>query len=278
MAIPVNKIMIRFTSILFFSIVLITSCRSTKKIQSAISKKDSTEIVFLNDARADSIRFIKETYDKLLKNRIDYKTFAAKINVDYQGANGKKYDVNAFVRMLKDSLIWISVNGAFGIEGMRVLIDKDSIRILNKLDKEYQVRSMDFLQELASLPLDLKSMQELIIGNPVFLDTNIVSYTIRDNTISMLSYGEWFKHLIAVNDNDHLVLRSKLDDADILRNRTAYLNYSDYENKKDVNFSTSRHISITEKTILAIKLNYKQYEFNETLTFPFNVPKNYTIK
>jgi uncharacterized protein DUF4292 len=270
--------MIRFTSILVFLIVIISSCRSTKKIQSAISKKDSTETVVLNDGRADSIRFIKETYDKLLKNRIDYKTFSAKINVDYQGANGKKYDVNAFVRMMKDSLIWISVNGAFGIEGMRVLIDKDSIRILNKLDKEYQVRSMDFLQDLASLPLDLRSMQELIIGNPVFLDSNIVSYTIRDNTISMLSYGQWFKHLIAINDNDHLVLSSKLDDADILRNRTAYLNYSDYENKKDVNFSTSRHISITEKTILDIKLNYKQYEFNETLTFPFNVPKNYTLK
>jgi len=268
--------MIRFTSILFFSIIIITSCRSTKKIQSAISKKDSTETVVLNDARADSIRFIKETYDKLLMNRIDYKTFSAKINVDYQGANGKKYDVNAFVRMIKDSLIWISVNGAFGIEGMRVLIDKDSIRILNKLDKEYQVRSMEFLQELASLPLDLKSMQELIIGNPVFLDTNIVSYTVRDNIISMLSYGKWFKHLIAIND--HLVLRSKLDDADILRNRTAYLDYLDYENKKDVNFSTSRHISITEKTILDIKLNYKQYEFNETLTFPFSVPKNYTLK
>jgi len=93
--------------------------------------------------------------------------------------------VNVFVRMYKDSLIWLSVNGALGIEGMRVLIDKDSVRMLNKLDKEYQVRSFNYLQEIASLPFDLASIQDLIIGNPVFLDTNFVSYTINGNTISI---------------------------------------------------------------------------------------------
>jgi hypothetical protein len=53
--------------------------------------------------------------------------------------------------MKKDSLIWISVNGALGIEGMRVLIDKDSVRILNKLDKEYQVRSLEYLTRSRSI-------------------------------------------------------------------------------------------------------------------------------
>src|SRR5687767_15366736 len=204
--------MSRFIIIVFSLLVIFASCRSTKKIQSAIGKKDSTETVVLKDGRADTIRFIKTAYDKLLQNRIDFKTFSAKINVDYQGGDGKKYDVNAFVRMFKDSLIWISVNGVFGIEGMRVLVEKDSVRIMNKLDKEYTVRSMDFLQELASLPLDLASMQELIVGNPVFLDSTIVSYTVNGNMISMLSYGEWFKNLITINDNDHLILNSKLDD------------------------------------------------------------------
>jgi len=177
--------------------------------------------------------------------------------------------------MQKDSLIWFSVNGALGIEGMRVLLTRDSIFLLNKLDKEYQARSMSYLQEIASLPFDLHSIQDLIVGNPVFLDTNFVSYTTTGNTITLLSYGEWFKHLISFNDNDHLILNSKLDDVDVLRNRTAYLNYADYENKKGVPFSTTRSISVAEKTKLDIKLNFKQYEFNEMLTYPFTIPKNY---
>jgi hypothetical protein len=81
-----------------------------------------------------------------------------------------------------------------------------------------------------------------------------------------------------LHGNDHLVWHSKLDDVDILRNRTCFLNYADYENKKGVNFSTSRTITVTEKTKLDVKLNFKQYEFNETLSFPFSVPKNYKLK
>lgn len=256
---------------------VLASCRSTKQIQTAMAKKDTAAVVVLvNDGRADTARFIDKAFEKLNANRIDYKTFSAKIGVDYVGGDGKKYDVNVFVRLYKDSLAWFSVNGALGIEGMRVLVTKDSVFILNKLDKEFQARSMEYIQEIVSLPFDLPSIQDLIVGNPIFLDTSFVSYSTSANTISMMSYGEWFKHLITFNDNDHLVLNSKLDDVDVLRNRTAYLNYSEYENKKGVPFSTNRAISVTEKTKLDIKLNFKQYEFNEMLTFPFTIPKNYT--
>lgn len=271
--------MIRLLLFILIGGFLLSSCRSTRKIQSAIAvKKDSVEVAPAIDPKADSIRFMKDTYYQLLSHKIEFETFSAKINTDYQGSDGKKYDVNVFVRMKKDSIIWISVNGALGIEGMRVIINKDSVHILNKLDKEYQVRSLEFLQEVAALPLDLRTVQELIIGNPVFLDTNLVSYSTDGNNISLLSEGSFFRHLISMNNNDHLVLHSKLDDQDVLRSRTCYLNYSDYENRNGVNFSTGRTISVTEKTKLDVKLNFKQYNFNETLSYPFSVPKNYKRK
>ena len=40
-------------------------------------------------------------------------------------------------------------------------------------------------------------------------------------------------------------------------------------------FAQKRSITVAEKKNLEIRLNYKQYEFNETLSFPFSVPKNY---
>ena len=280
LATPANIKMIRFLLILAVAALAVSSCRSTRKIQSAIStKKDSLEVKLpTSDPHEDSVKFMKNTYNQLLANRIEFETFSAKINTDYQGSDGKKYDVNVFIRMKKDSLIWVSVNGALGIEGMRVLIDKDSVRILNKLDKEYQVRSLEYLQEVAALPLDLHTVQELIIGNPVFLDSNIVSYTIEGNNITLLSEGHWFRHLISIKNNDHLVHHSKLDDVDVLRSRTCFINYSDYETKQGVKFSTNRSISVTEKTKLDVKLNFKQYAFNETLSYPFSVPKNYKRK
>ena len=78
-----------------------------------------------------------------------------------------------------------------------------------------------------------------------------------------------------MGSSDKLIQSSKLDDMDEFRSRTCYLTYSEYENKKGPNFSTKRTINVAEKKKLDIKLNFKQYEFNETLSFPFSIPKNY---
>jgi hypothetical protein len=73
---------------------------------------------------------------------------------------------------------------------------------------------------------------------------------------------------------DGILHHSKLDDRN--RNRTCDLSYDNYEDKKGVNFSSKRRITVSEKSKLDIKLDFKSYNFNETLSFPFNVPKNYT--
>ena len=91
----------------------------------------------------------------------------------------------------------------------------------------------------------------------------------------MLSLGKWFKNLVTFTESDKILMNAKLDDVDISRSRTAALTYSDYENKKGVPFSTKRSITVTEKNRLDIKLEFKQYEFNQEVSFPFSVPKNY---
>ncbi len=271
--------MIRLLFILITAISLFTSCRSARKIQTAIAKKDTVitnqpEIPVINP-KADSIAFIKENFNRVLNNRINYTTFSGKIDVDYTDADGKKFNVNAHVRMYKDSAIWVSVTAILGIEGLRALITKDSVKILNKQDKVYIARSVSYLQEVTALPLNLSSLQDLLIGNPVFLDSNIVSYSKGDNTISLQSNGSFFKNLFTIGAMDKLVQSSKLDDMDEMRSRTCYLTYADYETKQGINFATKRTINVSEKKKLDIKLDFKQYAFNETLSFPFNVPKNY---
>lgn len=269
--------MTKFFSLLIL-IGLLASCRSTKKIQTAIAKRDTVAIVTTPptaDKKNDTIQMIRSTLSRLDSNRINFKTFSAKLNVDYTGSDGKKYNVNANLRMYNDSTIWVSVNALLGIEAMRLFITKDSVKLLDKLNKTYTARSVDYLQEVTSLPLNLQNLQDLIIGNPVFLDTNIVSYSINNNQIVMLSLGELFKNLLTLDQNDKTLLHSKLDDKDPARNRTADLTYGDYENKKGPWFSTKRRIVVAEKNRLDIKLDFKQYDFNGDVSFPFSIPKNY---
>ena len=140
----------RVLLVLLAAVLLMASCRSTRKIQTAIGKKDTATVVVtppVNQPVEDSSVFIKEALFQLNKGKIDFTTFSAKINVDYTASDGKKYDVNANLRMYKDSAVWISITAIFGIEGLRALITKDSVKILNKQDKVYKARSVAYLQE-----------------------------------------------------------------------------------------------------------------------------------
>lgn len=259
--------------------LILCSCGPTKKIQTAIAPKDTTAIVVIappvDHAKEDSIAFIRDNYKQIENSRLIYTTFSAKIDVDYREADGKKNGVTAHIRMYKDSVLWVLINGPLGIEGVRALVTQDSVKVLDKQNKIYTARSVTYLQEVTELPLTLSTLQDLLLGNAIFLDSNINSYNKINGTISLLSIGEYFKNLYTIGETDKLAQSSKLDDVDGQRNRTCYLTYSDYDNKKGVNFSKDRNISVSEKKKLDIRLQFRQYEFNETLSFPFNVSEKY---
>ena len=257
-------------------IVGLSDCRSTKKIHTVITtKKDTARVNTTDNSHADSIRFIQETYDSLDKKRIEFTSFSAKIKVDFEDKDGKRNDFTAFIRLKKDSVLWISINALLGIEAFRVVITPDSVKVLNKLDKVIQLRSVGYLQEVSHVPFTFTELQNIIIGNPVYLDRNIVAYIKEEKQLSLISIGKVFKHLLTINREDYALQNSKLDDIDVSRARTCLVIYGDYENKNNIRFSAFRKITVSEKTKLDIEMRYKQYNFNEELNYPFNIPKNY---
>jgi hypothetical protein len=274
------KILIRMKHLIILSLVTIIvtqSCRTTKQINKAIAPKDSVvNVLPPNTSVADSIRLVQETMDKLNSHYIDFKTFNAKIKVDYEDSKGKKPDILAVVRIIKDSAIWVSLSASIlNVEVYRMLITKDSVILMNTREKEVQYRSLDYLQEVTQIPFDYKTLQDLLIGNPIFFGKTVTSFKKSDSKILLFTAGEFFKHLLTLSADNNLLLHSKLDDVDANRNRTADITYSDFENKNGVDFSTYREITVSEKNKLDISLKYKQYEFNKELSVSLKVPKNY---
>ena len=257
-----------------------TSCRSAKKITTALSKKDTVSVkndsATVEDLHADSIRYIQQLYSHLQSNIIVCKTFAANLKVHYEGSDGKDYRFNAFIRIQKDKLIWISITATLlGIEGFRAIITPDSVKVLNKQDKVYQLRSVSYLQEITHLPFDFNTLQSIILGNPTYLDSNIVYYKKDNQGISILSMGKIFRNYITLNKEDLSLKHSKLDDVDPMQVRYCDITYGDYEKVDTMLFSTYRKITVSEKARLDVELNFKNIRFNDNLEFPFNIPKNY---
>ena len=267
----------RIFLVLLLASVFAISCRSTRKITTVIAKKDSV-VVVINPADSDSAKSVRATLSNINAKQIEFNTFSSKLKIDYSDDKNNRLDFNAFMRMKKDSAIWVSIIAALNIEAFRVMITPDTVTIMNKLERTIQKKPLSYLQELTKVPFDFETLQDLIIGNPVYLDKNIVSYTDQGDRISMSTIGDAFKHFITVSKNDLTLLFSKLDDIDATRSRTANLSYSEYAAAGSWMFAGTRKISLSEKTKIDVQLEFKQVEFDKPMNFPFAIPKNYRYK
>jgi len=271
--------------ILFLVVASIAiSCRPTKKVQSiqtAIIKKDTAQVVIVKENPiVDSVAIVKDILKRITQQKIDFKTFNAKIKVEYYGQE-ESQNVTAYLSIAKDSVIYIQIKGFLGIVGLQAKITKDSVTIISKIpDHKYiQYRTISYLQEVTQVPFNFTTLQDVLIGNPVFLDSNIISYkTLNNNQMLVLMIGTIFKHLITFDKDNLLVAHSKLDDVDIQRNRTCDITLSKYNTVGGFQFSTYRNISVAEKSKLDVNMEFREYSFNETLKYGFTVPKNYKRK
>lgn len=266
------------TAFIFLIVTLIMfSCKPAAKLQKTtgvISKVDTTAVAVIDSNKtADSAQLIKEVYNKVLKNKINFSTFNAKVKVAYSDKDGGD-EATAFIRVKKDSAIWLSLRGPLGIEGFRVLITNDSVKVMNVLKKYVQCRSIVFLQQFSGLPLNFSALQDIVVGNPVFIDSNINSYATDSNRLKILMTGKLFNHLATIDNTDYKIVESKLDDINNV-NRTCDIVYGGYDNSSGLPFSTQRKISVTEQSQLNINLDFKQYAFNQPVTFPFSISGNY---
>jgi len=264
--------------ILFIAFIFITlaSCRSTRKITTVIAKKDSA-VVVINPEESDSAKSVRATFDSIQKKKIKFTSFSSKVKVEYRDDKNRSLDFNAFLRMKKDSAIWVSIIAALNIEAYRVIITPDSITIMDKINRTIQHKPLSYLQSITQVPFDYSTLEDLIIGNPVYLDRTVVAYADQGEKISLSTIGSSFKHYLTVGKNDLHLLFSKLDDVDQTRSRTANLSYTAYLLTGNWMFASNRSISLSEKNKLDIMLDFKQVDFDKPLAFPFSVPKNYKV-
>lgn len=265
------------TAALFTSLMAM-SCRSTKVINKTLATKDTVALPDKTVGSRDSLLLNDDVKTTLRNNYINFNTFSAKIKVDVQ-AKDNVPELTANLRMIKDSVIWVSLQATFlNIEAYRVRITKDSVILLNKLEKEVQYRTIDYLQEVTQIPFDFATIQDMLLGNPIFFSENNAIVRKKDDQVLVYSVGDLFKNLLLLSGGNSQLIHSKLDDVDVNRNRTASVSYNDYENINGKPFSTRRQIIVTEKNRIDIKLNFKQVEFNKELSVSFSVPKNYKKK
>lgn len=263
-----------------YILFVFVACRSTKPTTTTAPAKDTVAVVKpkVDSAAIDSARLVTEKLSKIKQQQIDFSTFSARVKMDYEGNDKKLNDITAFIRIKKDSAIWVSLNAVLGIEAVRVLITPDSVKVLDKLNKTIQYKDFKFLQDVTKLPVDFATLQNLIVGNPVFMNGKPNKVNQSDLLIQLVTLGEAFQNNSDFDQKELLLNRTRLQYLDTLDPRSANLEYGGYELQGEKKFSTKRKVNVVDKKSMNVDLDFKQVTFNSSLNFPFAIPGNYKLK
>jgi len=242
-------------------IVLISACKSRKIV--------TPEVV--NTAKDSAIK-TASAEDLLGFTVKNWQYFSSKIDVEYKNGDDKK-NFNVNIRMLKDSLVWISA-GLFGMEGVRVLINKDSMVVLNKLEKKYMVYKNDVISGFSDVPLTVSQIQNLILAHPVYA---LKLYEItRNNDLALAIQYQQEKFITS-----HLYKKQYYTiDTTSINDRTsrnyAMARYQDYSVVNGHNFPLTANLTASNGAkLIQIEMKFQDTDFETALSFPFSIPSSY---
>lgn len=214
---------------------------------------------------------------------IDFPYFSAKAKINFKNSDN---DINASVsiRIRKDSLIWISLVPALGIEASRSLITKDSIFVLDRLNNQYYAYDFNSLSDKVNVTLSYTLFEAMILGNLPF-------HKKAEDSLSRVSKEDYYLLLqkeekmsvenyvkVSTMKLEKIQIREKKahKELQIVYNNFAPLNEFLFGYNSLINYTYPHNAGI-QSTSIAIQYNKAEIS-SKPLNFPFNVPAKYTRK
>ena len=108
------------------------------------------------------------------------------------------------VRMAKDSVIWMSISPALGVEAARVLLTPDSVQVLSKLPGSRFVflGGYDVLSDAMDAPVSFDLVQDLLLGQPLDMEDDevYISKVDGDRYVLLSKYDRNVRKLVGTDD------------------------------------------------------------------------------
>lgn len=268
---------LRQQAILFLVILVLgglSACKSERGIIKAPIKEEGPEYLF----------------SKLRQNELKFNTFDARFTIDYN--QGRTYhDFKGQIRMVKDSVIWISFNQDLGIEIARVMITQDSVKFLDRFNKKYLITDYTFINKFLNTNIDFGILQSIILGNDFEYYDMVKFKASIDGGLYKLTTSERSKlkkYVRNVEDADRVFLQSTWlnpDNFKIVQVKMKELTKdskkltADYSHFKEIDgqlFPNQVDYLIEADDAISVEVNYNRITLNKKLNFPFNIPSKYS--
>ena len=230
---------------LLILVVTVSSCVAKKitTIDFSVPPKNATELI----ARVNS----KNNYRQWLS--IKGRAHIVK----------KDQDVTLNIKNRKDSIIWISARGPFGIEIIRVQLTPDSIYFINRINKTYLIKPSSYVGGFIKLDLSFYDFQDMITANPKILKKNY-----------KLEADETGFHLVADSVSYSVTNNYRIHNAKFIEsNNSLEFAFDDHQDRD--NFPRKLTLKSKSEESFEATINYSKIEFNKPQKILFEIPSSY---
>lgn len=258
-------------------VALVFSCRNNPAV---VTRKDLKEMT------------LQELLAVIDSNKTTFNYINAKISVELKNSKSGNVSFKGKLRMKNDSVIWVSVTPALGIEMARMMATDKELGIINYLQREFFMSDFEVLRKNSGYPLNMKILQSVLIGNPVFINDKSELKLGTQKGMYFVSTTEprILEKIIAGNDehgdkNKTLVGNWILGDNYKLGRLVVYdtntksvldAQFEGYNILNGKIFPGVVKFKIESPTnSMELKVEYSKIEFENELDFPFHVPENY---
>ncbi len=280
---PAKVMLLVLCTALLFNI----SCKSKKQLQ-------QTPIVQTEDTIQGKCRLNFKTSKVLTKHikesELQYNTIYAKADVE-TSIDGEDHNLDIRVRGRKDSAIWISIQAVGLVDIAKLLITRDSVKMVVYVKKQYFKGDFNYINQMLNADLDFDLIQAALFGNSADFDdddsklkpsadrTNChyLLSTVRKRKLKRITSGidslKRSLQTMTLDPETFKIIQNDFEDA--TTNRSFHANYDKFSAKDSVFAPHHVNIEIKAEKKITLKINYVRIEINQPQKFTLSIPKNY---
>jgi len=238
--------------------LLLLGCKSKKKFQNPGGPELSKERIL-----------------RLFEDRPDFDFFDGKAKIRIKTSNSSDR-ATLYFRSKRDSVLWM-VGKRLSVEGGRVQLDTTTATFLNRLDKTYQVISLEKLQDTYGITADFSYIQDMFHGITPEVDTTELWEVTRDSLHwKIKSMAQSVLHSFHLDPYTGDVVGGEF------RSKYGYdgaWTYGDYRQVADccrIPFHRNYKMNVSDEDYLSIEIQFSEITLDEPKQIKFSIPTRYT--
>jgi hypothetical protein len=264
---------------ILISVLFVHACKTRK--QTTVHKQDKIDNLNAN-----------KLLDSIQAHRLPFDYFSSKLSVELTLPDDSK-SFKANLRIRKDSVIWIYIMKAT-IPVATVSITRDSVKMVNKLNKSYFLGTFSYINDMFNTELDYYMLQDLLTADFIAYNKDQKYKEDEDTSYYFLSSigkrkmkrafekdkqlkKEPYVFRYWINPGTYRPAKTIINDLNDTTSLT--IEYTEYELVDSLPVPGSVLIKAANaKAEIIVDAKYSKTKVNEKTDFPFNIPEGYERK